>query len=752
MRSHKHFVLEPDADGITALRGTNGAGKSTIVDSIAWALYGTKPSGVSKASALYREGAEFGKDKCYVIVDFEVNGQNLRIERRMVTKGGALEADLWEISEDDEGNEVKTHLAGSAVTHVKTEVTRRLNMDEKGFLAAILVQQKEVDHLISAGPSERAKVIERLTGISAITAALQSASEEHNSLKKVASLSTVDETEVEKLNKEFKKLESVIDKQTQNLEKLRDKLVKAKEENEELEKKVDEENEKSLRGERLRFNIAVAKAKIESFESELEHLNEERSEKRSKLSGLAAGTDLSEIEPKVNKAKSELRTLELDNSESTRKLSLNNAKIKSFEKILEKNDLSSSEIVSLIKVNNEKIKDFNKEIKVLNSEKISANAEIKKIRKAIDVISKGHGSCPTCLQEVSDVSVAVKSLEKEISSLEDNISEIEPNISDRDSKVESLSLETQNLEQIKDAIKEKSEIEKENISLSESIVESGSKIKAIETELKVLEKVYSEAKYNKNAKDEYERVLSRSRKVIDSIDTLNEKLEKMESEVKDSGSMSPEKLAKLRSKYETARSTYSDLRAKFSDDRGERNLNKERLSSLESTIKRSKEEIAKYKDLLKSVEVAATSKKLIEKFREERIATSIPVIEAFASDLMSRFTQGAFTQLKLDPKFNATVLLSNGSERPVSLLSGGELSAASMSLRLAISMLLNSGSSSNLIILDEVLVSQDQVRAEQMLNTIKEVCKGQVILIAHNDHIDSIADNVIQLAPRQNIA
>ena len=60
-------------------------------------------------------------------------------------------------------------------------------------------------------------------------------------------------------------------------------------------------------------------------------------------------------------------------------------------------------------------------------------------------------------------------------------------------------------------------------------------------------------------------------------------------------------------------------------------------------------------------------------------------------------------------------------------------------------MLLNSSSSHNLLILDEILVSQDAERTEKILATLKDVCKGQVIIIAHNDNISSIADSVFEI-------
>ena len=67
-----------------------------------------------------------------------------------------------------------------------------------------------------------------------------------------------------------------------------------------------------------------------------------------------------------------------------------------------------------------------------------------------------------------------------------------------------------------------------------------------------------------------------------------------------------------------------------------------------------------------------------------------------------------------------------------------------MSLRVAISMLLG-GVTGTLLVLDEVFVSQDHARAEAMLMTIRDVCQGQVIIIAHDDTVEDIADETIQL-------
>ena len=56
----------------------------------------------------------------------------------------------------------------------------------------------------------------------------------------------------------------------------------------------------------------------------------------------------------------------------------------------------------------------------------------------------------------------------------------------------------------------------------------------------------------------------------------------------------------------------------------------------------------------------------------------------------------------------------------------------------------NSNSSEkSLLILDEVLVSMDEDRSRQIMETIGSMTNSQVIFIAHNSDINSVADKTV---------
>ena len=190
LRSHSFFEFSPSDEGITAISGPNGAGKSTLVDAIAWTLFGTKPEGVSRLNSIVKDGIDVSKDETGARVELEVDGSELIVERKIHSWGAGCEV------YEDNGKGVLEIVAGPAVSHAEPYIRRRLKMDEKGFLAAVLVQQKQVDQLISARGRERGRVIEKLVGITSITEAITKAREECNVVKRSAKQSNVDENEL----------------------------------------------------------------------------------------------------------------------------------------------------------------------------------------------------------------------------------------------------------------------------------------------------------------------------------------------------------------------------------------------------------------------------------------------------------------------------------------------------------------------------------------------------------------------------
>lgn len=736
IRSHQKIVFEPEAQGITALQGENGRGKSTIIDSIPWALFGTKPNGVSKANEIFRVDADL-TDKAYARIDLDVDGQRYRFERRRVNKNGGIEAEVFLVTEEN-GEEVLKQLAGPAVTHAEKYTRKLLKMDEKGFLAAILVQQKQVDQLISAPPRERGAVIEKLTGIAGVTAAVTEAKQELNTLRKAAAMSTIDEAGLQKLKEqeadEEKRLVDLREKQ----ESLKAQASKLKEEGGVAKEKLEAASALWERKNAIETRLVQLKTAKELKDEELERTNKEKEEERRSRSTSTASYE--DLEQQVNELEAKQQAAALTKSRSEDELARLKVEIKNLEAELEALAEAKGDAAKLVK----KAGTLEATIKEAGAEINGCASELKQLDTAVKVISHGD-SCPTCLQKVDDAAAAVKALELAAAAVTKRQEQAT-------ARLEKTTEELNATEQLLASLKRKAEItERLKVAQAEvadskrKIDEAGAAVRVVEKELKSARGMFDEAKRNRERDQAYRRLLEKAQKLTTELEEIEFEVKKLKAEAAGMDNSSQREVNGLQRALDDLRAKHSKVSMEYTSVNGEVKLCVQTIHHLRENIKRHEEDIKRHHELIQSVAVAASSHEVIAEFREERIKNSVPVIEVYASDLLSRFTEGKFTRLSMNEKFEATVYLADGTSRAVGLLSGGELSAAAMALRLAISMLLNSGAGQNLIVLDEVLVSQDVNRAELILATLKEVFKGQVVLIAHNEAIDSVADKIVKL-------
>lgn len=738
IRSHKYIVFEPEAQGITAIQGANGMGKSSIVDSTAWCLYGTKPNGVSRANEIFRNGIG-DKDPAYARVDLEVDGKPMRFERRRVNKHGNVEVEVYNISYDEDGNEKLENVAGPAITHAESYIRKLLRMDERGFLAAVLIQQKQVDQLISASPRERGQVIEKLTGIAGITAALTESKQDLNALRKAASFSTIDPQALEKLREEESAIQVEGRELKEKLQGIKSKVVEFKRTGEGIKTELEEATALFERKAQLEKDLNEYTVKKSLKEEDLANVLEEKERAKNELVG-TSGQSVEALEELIEEQEAQRSKLSLAKGRAEdRKEELQERMAKSNAVLEELAELDGDleETSELIALQDDKIRELKNTV-------IESRSERQKLEQAIGIIEHGD-SCPTCLQKVADVSVATKALYDTISRIDSTVEETKEAISKLEQEKElNISLKGK-LSSKQEASTYLETAEDELKETKKNLDSSAAQLRLVEKELSALRKSLDAARQEQQKKQAHQRLLEKAQRLTNDLEDIEFKINKTKKESSELGPSSQREINSLQRKLDDIRSKHSSASLEYSTKSGELKLMGQKLEHLRKDIKRHEEDIRKHNELVQSVAVAAHTNELISEFREERIKNSIPVIEVYASDLLSRFTEGKFTRLSLNQKFEATVYLADGTPRAVGLLSGGELSAAAMALRLAISLLLNSGADQNLIILDEVLVSQDANRAEQILTTLKEVARGQVVLIAHNESIDSVADKIVTL-------
>lgn len=146
-RQHVDTFIEFDT-GLTGIIGANGTGKSTILEAIAWALYGQDAARGKKETIRSLRAGPGARVK--VELDFELGGHRYRVER------GLTNAELYL-------DNAPTPIVNS-LTGVTDMLRRRLGMSKEEFFNTYFTGQKELDVMAAMAPSERAQFLSRVLG------------------------------------------------------------------------------------------------------------------------------------------------------------------------------------------------------------------------------------------------------------------------------------------------------------------------------------------------------------------------------------------------------------------------------------------------------------------------------------------------------------------------------------------------------------------------------------------------------------
>lgn len=150
------------ADGIFAITGPTGAGKTTILDALCLALYGRTPR-LSKITKSSNEILSRQTGECFAEVTFATQSGRYRChwsQRRARKKpDGELQAPKHEIANADSGEIFEAKLRG-----VAEEIETATGMDFDRFTRSMLLAQGGFANFLQASPDNRAPILEQITG------------------------------------------------------------------------------------------------------------------------------------------------------------------------------------------------------------------------------------------------------------------------------------------------------------------------------------------------------------------------------------------------------------------------------------------------------------------------------------------------------------------------------------------------------------------------------------------------------------
>jgi exonuclease SbcC len=153
-RQHADSTLS-FGSGLTGIIGPNGSGKTTVLEAIAWALYGNAAARGTRDSIRFARAGP--RAAVRVELEFDLAGHRYRVVR------GLTSAELYL-------DGASSPIANS-ITAVSELLQRRLGMTRAEFFNTYFTGQKELNVMAAMGPSERAQFLSRVLGYEKLRAA-----------------------------------------------------------------------------------------------------------------------------------------------------------------------------------------------------------------------------------------------------------------------------------------------------------------------------------------------------------------------------------------------------------------------------------------------------------------------------------------------------------------------------------------------------------------------------------------------------
>ena len=704
-RAHEHIEFEPSENGMTAISGNNGAGKSTIVNGFAWSLFGSKFQGL-KNKQYIRYGVDPKTERVGVTSFIQVGNNEYKVER--VITGASTTSCRVYILADNEYKEV----AGPATSHSEKYIKELLGFTDKEFYSSFFIQQKQVDSIIHAPTKERGLIIERMLGIDVITDSITQAKQDSKLLQQ--SLNVIQQGSVEDI-------EASLENQKKVVKNLLDGLA---------------EREKQEKKQELENLLNIAKNNIANTE---ERLNESLA----KLDSLPKKIEYSDN--LYNQVQADIEKTSNDRDELFLRLSTLNARYSELATVFNKKlpkDLDKT--VELLRqkqdLNNQNLANYLQRLTILREQE-------KSCQQFLQDLEKGVAECPYCHSPIKDINAERKAHSKELQDIQSEImrlSELQAQEETNKSALLDESLQLQNyLEVRQKQIDLKSEFAGLKIEIEKVTKDHENVTKIYNTMIKKLQSLEALKQ---------QTVTINSTKAT--IKWLNERLtvdnkekQRLEAEISALNALKKTEYAKLESSLNSIQNQKQRHELDALAMKKDIEIEKEKGRSLDLQLSQAKEAREKFNTISNQLVIINNTIKNLTDFKKLRVESAIPELSELTSDLVRKFTDNDFQDVVIDNQFNITVNKNNGQELPVNALSGGEESVVAIALRLAISLFLN-GNSNGLIVMDEVLVSQSSNREQNILDTIAGLNNSQIVLIAHSNLANSLADRTFTLGDR----
>lgn len=762
-------------DGIVGIIGNNGTGKSTLMEAIAWALFGTDASRTSKdqIKSIFARRS----DPCRVILDFEMNGDNYQVVRELKGASHTMDASVF----------VNKKPAARGNNPVNDLIETILDMDYQAFMTSFYAKQRELNALSDYQPYKRKELLARMLGIENVDAGLKYLRADKRELELKLEFNRThlkDRNELDLQKKEKSESHSVLEKKVSLTQEELESATSDFKKTEELWVSLKAKYEESVR---LDQQKQIMQAERRSLEEQLKTQDKER-------------TNLEIYESELKKIKTLLTPYEeikkrlsvLDEQrirDEHRKITQN--QIKEIEvslssdrkriEFLNKELETKAKVESNLKELKEKLVLLEKELEEerslytnLESSLRSLKDEKGRLQTQMEQIEKlGPDSvCDRCLRPMgSDYQKIRQNLTGELNQLEEKVQ----TLSQKKEKVKEEGKELKNRktewetsrDQLQKSVEELSRWEGERGNLENNLREKEKNLTRLKDVLKSLGEVEYDPAMHQKLKTEFENLEKLKQKSseisseVKRLPLLKQRLKELQ--VKDQNlKLDEEKIDKAilslgfsEEKYRTIEKELEEKREKvhvvelaIKDVGYQAEMLEKEIGQIELEIKNAGELSQKIKTWEEKQRYLEKLDLLFSDFKVSLIGRIRPALERYTKELFLELCENRYENLELDEDYEIYIY-DQGEKFPLSRYSGGENDLANLCLRIAISLLISESSQADFsfIILDEIFGSQDTLRKENILAALAQLKNRfrQIFLITHIDDIKDSVENLVYI-------
>ncbi len=428
-----------------------GSGKSSVVDAICYALYGTYPK-LMRRDAKLSDVKNFRhlQKACYVQIEWESEQKQVLhtfcIKREVEPTSATLYVDKKVVCK-----------GAKAVTE---QVEQILQIPYELFARAVYSEQNKLDYWLTLSSAQRKAEIDRLLGLDKFELVRSRAGSEVNKIREQATQieSDVSIEKISQIKEHIQKWSNQIEKTQKNIDELAVSLKQIQIQKDDSEKEFLQIDKQSKEFKLLNDNLNLINGKIESLQKNISQTKIIVSKQELEKLNSQYCDELKSISVKINQMDLNLRHIISEISQTKSKI-LDSEKKSKRKKQLQ-DDYSKLGIGATIQKNMDDLKLDLQNIREKKSVLSSKISELEKILIAFDAGLHDSAKCPMCdsIIDAQNFSRVKSSKKDELQKCKSSLSELSAQLIRKEKEHDSILVKLESLNKIQIQILEIGEI------------------------------------------------------------------------------------------------------------------------------------------------------------------------------------------------------------------------------------------------------------------------------------------------------